>query len=100
MALIQPRNEELPIGSGQHTIKVNLKACSWVLCGSFAISAEDIADTKKTSELGFNAVKLTPKPYKKELTLQNLIDFGMIPELAGRIEEIITLRMAISESIS
>ena len=92
LALIQPSNEEMTIGSGQHPIKVNLKACSWVLCGSFAIAAEDIAATKKTSGLGFNAVKLTPKPYEKELTLQNLIDFGMIPELAGRIEEIINLR--------
>lgn len=91
LSLIQPSNEEMTIGSGQHAFKVHLKACSWVLCGSFAIAAEDIAAKKKTSGLGFNAVKVTSNAYEEELTLQNLIDFGMIPELAGRLDEIINL---------
>lgn len=91
LALIQPSNEEVTVGNGQHPFKVNLKAYSWVLCGSFAVAAEDIVAKKKTSGLGFNAIKQTPKAYEEELTLQNLIDFGMIPELAGRVDEIINL---------
>ena len=35
---------------------------------------------------------MTANAYEEELTLQNLIDFGMIPELAGRVDEIINLR--------
>jgi ATP-dependent Clp protease ATP-binding subunit ClpX len=91
LALIQPSNDVMSIGSGQQNIKINLKKCSWVFCGSFAIAAEDVAAKGKTSGLGFNAVKQTPVAYEEELTLQNLIDFGMIPELAGRINEIINL---------
>lgn len=92
LALIQPSNEEMTVANGQHSFKVNLKTCSWVFCGSFAVAAENIAARKRTSGLGFNAIKLTSKAYAEELTLQNLIDFGMIPELAGRIDEIINLR--------
>lgn len=92
LALVQPSNDEITIGSGQQTIKVNLKRCSWVFCGSFAVAAEDIAAKRKTSGLGFDAVRRTPAAYEEELTLQNLIDFGMIPELAGRINEMIYLQ--------
>lgn len=92
LALVQPSNDEISIGSGQQTIKINLKRCSWIFCGSFAVAAEDIAAKRKTSGLGFNAVKQTPAAYEEELTLQNLIDFGMIPELAGRINEMINLK--------
>ena len=59
--------------------------------GTFTVAPASIAAKKKTSGLGFNAVKVTSNAYEEELTLQNLIDFGMIPELAGRINEIINL---------
>lgn len=92
LALIQPSNEEMTIKNEQQSFKINLKTCSWVFCGSFAVAADDIAAKKRTSGLGFNAAKMIPKAYEEELTLQNLIDFGMVPELAGRIGEIINLR--------
>ena len=93
LALIQPSNEfmRLKCSDGkERTIRVD--NISYVFCGSFAEAAQDEAEKECSSGLGFGAVKKEAKAFDKELTMQNLIDFGVIPEVASRVSRIINLR--------
>ena len=81
------------------TIKKNGIDCEYdtsdmtfVFCGSFAIKAQEIADEAGSSGFGFGSERRKVKAYDKELTLQELIDFGVIPELASRSTRITNVR--------
>lgn len=65
---------------------------TFVFCGSFAQKAEAIAESGRTSGFGFGADKNEPEAFEKELTIQDLIDFGVIPELASRTTRITNVR--------
>lgn len=93
LALIQPSNEfmRLKCSDGkERTIRVD--NISYVFCGSFAEAAQNEAGKECSSGLGFGAVKKEAKAFDKELTMQNLIDFGVIPEVASRITRLVNLR--------
>ncbi|MBE5844116.1 MAG: AAA family ATPase [Butyrivibrio sp.] len=64
---------------------------TFILCGSFAEKAAEIASKQSSSGLGFGAESSTEVPYSRELTMQDLIDFGLIPEIASRCTRIINL---------
>lgn len=67
---------------------VNTKNWSWLLLGSFSTKVETKAKENSTSGLGFGAVREEVKPYSETLTIQDLMDFGMITEVASRITKI------------
>lgn len=93
LTLIQPSNEYMRLKSSdgkERTIKVD--NISYVFCGSFAEAAQNEAEKECSSGLGFGAVKREAKAFDKELTIQNLIDFGVIPEVASRITRLVNLR--------
>lgn len=93
LTLIQPSNEYMRLKSSdgsERTIRVD--NISYVFCGSFAEAAQNEAGKECSSGLGFGAVKREAKAFDKELTMQNLIKFGVIPEVASRITRLVNLR--------
>ena len=78
-------------GKSDSTTTVRCNELTWVLSGSFAAKAEEISRKKSSSGLGFNSVKNDYKPYTDKLTIQDLIDFGMLPELASRISRMVSV---------
>lgn len=92
LALISPSSDRIRLKTQDGERILDISKITWVLCGSFAEAAENEAQKERTSGLGFGAVKNETKAFTNELTLQNLIEFGVIPELAGRITRLINLR--------
>lgn len=72
--------------------RIKVGSFSWIVAGAFSDLAEDIADKTKTSGIGFGAVSTKEEAYTKELTLQDIIDFGMPAEMAGRIGSVVNVR--------
>lgn len=94
LALIQPSQPYIKIKSTQSAAgkKLKIDKFSWVFCGSFMQAAENIAKSNYSSGLGFDVEKKESKAFENELLLQDLINFGMIPELAGRMNRLTNLR--------
>lgn len=91
LALMQPSMPYIYIHNKDNT-RVKVQGLTWILCGSFAKAAEQIARSKKTSGLGFGAEKVDAQAFESELTIKDVVDFGMIPELASRMNRIVNLR--------
>lgn len=95
------QSEGLKILEGSSTIQlkdgkdmtfcVDTRKISFVLCGAFSNLAEDIAEKDRPASIGFGASQSKPQPYSKQLTMQDVIDFGMMPEFAGRIGSIVNM---------
>lgn len=77
---------------GQSDISIDTSLMSFIFCGSFAQKAEEIAEKHCTTGIGFGAFQKNVKAFDEELTLQDIIDFGVIPELASRSTRITNLR--------
>ncbi len=93
LMMLQPSDEYMRLKSSdgkERTIKVD--NISYVFCGSFAEAAQNEADKKHTSGLGFGAVKNESKLFEEKLSMKNLIDFGLIQEIASRISRLVNLR--------
>ena len=71
------------------TFCVDTRKISFVLCGAFSTLADDIAEKGKGASIGFGASQDKPQPYYKPLTMQDVIDYGMTPEFAGRLGTIV-----------
>lgn len=93
LALIQPSSKYLAFRNADgEPYDVDLTQISYAFVGSFASAAENIADKKKVSALGFaTSVKENPKSFDTKLTLDDVKDFGMITELCSRITRMICL---------
>ena len=65
---------------------------TFLFCGSFAKKANAIAKHEGGSAFGFNANAKTCHAYDRDLTVKDLIDFGLIVELASRCEGVTTLK--------
>ena len=66
---------------------------SFVFCGSFAEKAQDIAEKESESCFGFTASSSKhAEAFDRKLNLDDLIDFGVIPELASRSTMISNVR--------
>ena len=83
---------EMPVKVGQTEHMIDTSKMTFVFCGSFAIKAEQISERKSTSGFGFGAEKHEAKQFEEELSMQDVIDFGVIPELASRTTRIINVR--------
>ncbi len=77
---------------GLGEIKIDTNPMSFVFCGSFAIKAKEIADKKSSNGFGFETKRTEVRSFADKLTIQDIIDFGVIPELASRIRRIVNVR--------
>ena len=73
------------------TYPVDTNRISFVLLGAFSNKATDIAEQNKGPSIGFGALPDDVKPYTNPLTMQDIIDFGAMPEFVGRIQKIVNL---------
>ncbi len=98
LTLIQSSNARYCIKDSKDKERhILINNISWIFTGSFAEAADNEAKKSYSSGLGFNSVKSDIKAFEKELTLQNVIDFGVIPEVASRITRIVNLRPLMAE---
>lgn len=77
---------------GNENYMIDTSKMSFVFCGSFAHKADEIALKESSAGLGFGSVKKTGTSFEKELTVRDLIDFGVITELASRCTRLINVR--------
>ena len=68
---------------------IDTSGMSFVFCGSFAEKAISISKKNSTTGFGFGSERYEEKAFSKALTIEDLIEFGLIPELASRITRII-----------
>ena len=71
--------------------QVDTSHISFVLLGAFSNKAQEIAEKDKGGAIGFGATIEAAKPYEKKLTAEDIIKFGVMPELMGRIQNIVNL---------
>lgn len=71
--------------------QVDTSHISFVLLGAFSNKAQEIAEKDKGSSIGFGATVEAAKPYDKALSVDDIIKFGVMPELMGRIQNIVNL---------
>ena len=64
---------------------------SFVCLGAFSNKAQEIAGKNSKSNIGFGATGETTKPYDKALSVEDIIEFGVMPEFMGRIQSVINL---------
>ncbi len=80
--------EDVLLKTEKDNTVINTQNYSWILLGSFADKASEIAYNKSSSGIGFGTTKNDFKAYSEPLTIQDLIDYGMISEIASRITKI------------
>lgn len=81
------------IKSGSFNYQIDTSLISFVLCGAFSNKAEEIARNSSIgSSIGFGALSRVAKAYDRPLALQDLIEFGVMPEFMGRIHRITNLQ--------
>lgn len=89
LTLIQPSNGQI-IKTGCHgDMKVN--QITWVFCGSFADMVGKNLEKNKSSGLGFENQRSNSKAFEEKITIQDIIKYGMAPELAGRMTRLVQL---------
>lgn len=65
---------------------------TFVFCGSFAARAEAISKEESSSGFGFGQKTEKCKAFERDLDIQDLIDAGVIRELASRAERVCHVR--------
>ena len=81
------------IKSGSFNYQIDTSLISFVLCGAFSNKAEEIARNSSIgSSIGFGSLPHTAKAYDRPLALQDLIEYGVMPEFMGRIHRIVNLQ--------
>ena len=79
--------------SGSMNYQVDTSLISFVLCGALSNKADEIARNSNVgSSIGFGASSCMSKAYDRPLALQDLIEFGVMPEFMGRIHRIVNLQ--------
>lgn len=73
-------------------MKIDTSPMSFVFCGSFAIKAGEIAESRSSNGFGFGAQKREVRAFSSELSIKDVIDFGVIHELASRIIRMTNVR--------
>ena len=71
---------------------IDTSKMSFIFCGSFAVKANDIAKKNSTKAIGFTGADYVEKPYSKELTINDIIDYGLIPEIASRVSDVVNVK--------
>ena len=77
---------------GVKEVMIDTSAMTFVFCGSFAQKAEAIAESKSSSGFGFGNERKKGVSFEKELTVNDLMEFGVIRELASRCTRLINVR--------
>ncbi len=83
---------EIPVKIDACERMVDTSRMSFVFCGSFALKAEEIGKENSSSGFGFGMERHEEKAFARELTMQDVISYGVIPELASRTTRIINVR--------
>lgn len=73
------------------SFQVDTRRVNFALLGAFSTKAEEIAEKNTGSKIGFGAIPDDVQAYSKPLELQDLLDFGVMPEFAGRVQRIVNL---------
>ena len=73
-------------------VKIDTSNLSYVFVGSYQTAFQARAESESTSGFGFASEPVVHKAYENRVTREDLLSFGIIPELCGRIEKIITCR--------
>lgn len=80
---------------GQQYIRLDTRNILFVLGGAFNGLAELIAEEQENCNVGFLTIKVSKgdldKKYLKHVTHKNLVKYGLIPELVGRVPILVTL---------
>lgn len=96
LVLMQPAKKYIRLHpSNEHpgvNKRIKIGGFTWVICGAFSELADRISEKTKTSTIGFGVVNTQEEAYSKKLTLEDIIDYGMPPELAGRIGKVVNVR--------
>ena len=71
--------------------QVDTSRISFVMLGAFSNKANELAEKNRGSTIGFGATGDAPEDYSKPLSISDIIEFGMMPEFAGRIQSVINL---------
>ncbi|MBQ7635797.1 MAG: AAA family ATPase, partial [Lachnospiraceae bacterium] len=66
------------------------KNITFILCGSFYDKADEKAQ-KTVNRIGFLAKQDEERAYDKKVTLNDMIEFGMLKEIAGRVVDIMNV---------
>lgn len=84
----------IDVKDGPVTRQIDTSRISFVLCGAFSAKAHDVAAQANRRTIGFGAAASTDaaRPYETGLCEQDLLDFGVMPELLGRIQRIVHLQ--------
>lgn len=100
LKIIEGTEASVPLTLGrknpnQEQVKVNTDNILFIVGGAFS-GIEDIVEQRYTNKsIGFGKVKENTKEYKENLyasiTEQDIIDYGLIPEFVGRINNITSL---------
>ena len=88
-----------PVGQrkhpGQQYVRLNTRNILFILGGAFNGLTELIAEQQNDSSVGFLTSKTSKqdldKTYLKQVTHKDLVKYGLIPELVGRVPVIVTL---------
>lgn len=89
LTMLEGAHVDVKIDSVIHSIDTS--KISFVLCGAFSNKARDVAAKDAGSRIGFGAAPKAVQPYARPLEEQDLIDFGVMPEFLGRIQQLIHL---------
>lgn len=94
LALVQPSQPYIMLrhNSSDSGMRVRIDNISWVFTGSFSAKANEIAKNKSTNAVGFGTQTREYSAFEEKLTLDDIINFGLIQELASRIGSITNLR--------
>ena len=81
-----------PVVSNKATYYVDTSHISIALCGAFSSVANDLAEERNWKRIGFGDFERdAAKPYDREITTEDLIEYGVLPELLGRISRVVNL---------
>ena len=73
---------------GIDTVIFDTSGMSFVFCGSFAKRAGEIAEKESIRQIGFASRNAVHTAFDRKLSVQDLIDAGVILELASRVTRI------------
>lgn len=79
------------IGDKDEHRPLDTRPMSFLFAGSFEKKARAIAEDTSPARLGFGAVFKEISLYERELSFEDIMEAGCIPELCGRIQRIINL---------
>lgn len=100
LKIIEGTEASVPLTLGrknpnQEQVKVNTENILFIVGGAFSGIEEIIADRYRSKKIGFEQAVDVKKEYKKNiyenLTTQDVIEYGLIPEFIGRMNNIASL---------